>query len=556
MVDKIRNFLFPLPDNLIINQDEILKRRFINFPLLIGTITAFFFGILNVAAANYTLGFIDLSAAFFFLLAIIYLRLYKLTQIGSWLVVTLTSFLFLYSMIEGGEYGGLILWMYLLPLMGFFFLGKNHGTTFCLILCAITLFILFNPFSFLKTFPYQNEIKLRFLISFSIIILLARAYESMRQDFQEKMKNDNEKLMEREKRYRTLLDDIDEGYFELDLNKNRTFVNAASLKITGYSREELLKLKFGDMADDDSSDRVINALEKVRETGHPEYLTECNIIRKDGTRRSLDIVVALKHDPEGYPNGFRGISRDVTDRRSNEDRRRMLESQLHDSQKLESLNTIAAGVAHNFRNILAGISANSQLIYLNHSGDDDLEKIIQRIENSIKKGSRLVDGLLQFSHHGYFEPLKQIDISKLVRTTCDSISQSLESGINLNVDVEDKLFIMGNRLKLGQVIMEICRNSRDAMPEGGEIKVSITRDDDRADIIISDTGLGMNEETKAQSVDPFFTTKDVDKGTGLGLSSCYGIIKDHGGRLNVFSEENKGTTIKFFIPLITGQKES
>jgi len=111
-------------------------------------------------------------------------------------------------------------------------------------------------------------------------------------------------------------------------------------------------------------------------------------------------------------------------------------------------------------------------------------------------------------------------------------------------------------MELGQVIMEICRNSRDAMPEGGEIKVSITRDDDRADIIISDTGLGMNEETKAQSVDPFFTTKDVDKGTGLGLSSCYGIIKDHGGRLNVFSEENKGTTIKFFIPLITGQKES
>ena len=133
--------------------------------------------------------------------------------------------------------------------------------------------------------------------------------------------------------------------------------------------------------------------------------------------------------------------------------------------------------------------------------------------------------------------------------TCPNLPQHFDKKIEIRMDCADSLPIKGNHSELGQVFMNLCTNARDAMPDGGELSIEAGMEGDDALITISDTGLGMDEQTRRQCFDPFFTTKETDKGTGLGLSTTYGIVKDFGGEIHVFSGLNKGTTFKIYFPL-------
>ncbi|MBW1728052.1 MAG: sigma 54-interacting transcriptional regulator [Deltaproteobacteria bacterium] len=231
------------------------------------------------------------------------------------------------------------------------------------------------------------------------------------------------------------------------------------------------------------------------------------------------------------------------------------EAILQHAQRMESVGSIASGISHNFRNILSGITVNNQLIQIKYKDDAKLQEIAGSINKFVRRGSDLVNELMQFSRK---QPENKLDILNLVevlKETYNLITESFQKKIDIHMDVPESIFVLGTRSGLSQVFMNLCTNARDAMPEGGELRIEAKQNKDKVEVTIADTGTGMDSETLEKCFDPFFTTKDPGKGTGLGLSTIYGIIKNHGGDINITSELNKGTTFLLSFPLHTAVEE-
>ncbi|MCP4692215.1 MAG: PAS domain S-box protein, partial [Desulfobacterales bacterium] len=356
-------------------------------------------------------------------------------------------------------------------------------------------------------------------------------------------KRTEDALRESEQKYRTILESIGEGYFEADLKGNLTFFNESTRKMLGYSREELLGINYRAYSTSETAARIYRIFNRIYQSGKPSTITDYEIIRKDGAIITNELTASLRQDQWGRPIGFRGVSRDVTETKK-------LQDQLLHAQKMESIGAIASGMAHNFRNILAAVSFNTQLIQMKHAEDPSLMKIADRITNSVEKGTKLVDGLMQFSRKERSGKLKVLNITEVIQETGDLIQLSFDKKINIEVDLPGPVPIMGDHSGLSQVIMNLCTNARDAMPMGGALRIEARKEEDRIRITISDTGYGMDKETRDKCFDPFFTTKEVEKGTGLGLSTSYGIIKEHGGDISVRSKPGKGSVFRIHLPLM------
>jgi signal transduction histidine kinase len=236
------------------------------------------------------------------------------------------------------------------------------------------------------------------------------------------------------------------------------------------------------------------------------------------------------------------VLRDITQTRK-------LQAQLQHAQKMESIGTIASGVAHNFRNILAGVSLQNQLIKVRFRENLPLLEITEMIENGVKRGARLVDGLMQFSRKQGAKDFSIVNVTQVIMDVYDLTRKSFDNKIDIRVDLPEYLPIIGNHTDISQVIMNLCVNARDAMPDGGVLHIKAHQKREKVEIIVTDTGHGMDKDTISKCFDPFFTTKEVGKGTGLGLSTSYGIVHDHGGDIHVYSEVGKGTAFKIRLPL-------
>jgi signal transduction histidine kinase len=235
--------------------------------------------------------------------------------------------------------------------------------------------------------------------------------------------------------------------------------------------------------------------------------------------------------------------------------RKRLEMQLQHVQKMEAIGTIAAGVAHNFRNTLTEILVNSQLIQMNYEDQSGLHEVAGRINTSVRRGSRLVDGLLQFSRKQIKEEFKIINLSEVISQTVQIIRKSFDQKIEILTEYPDHLPIVGDTTSVSQALMNLCTNARDAMPAGGQLTIKAVQEDRRIVVTVSDNGEGMVKETVEKCFDPFYTTKPIGKGTGLGLSTTYGIVKSHEGLISVESQSEKGTAFKIHFPLAQGEEE-
>jgi len=236
--------------------------------------------------------------------------------------------------------------------------------------------------------------------------------------------------------------------------------------------------------------------------------------------------------------------------------RKHLEMQLQHVQKMEAIGTIAAGVAHNFRNTLTEILVNSQLIQMNYKDESGLHAVAGRINSSVRRGSRLVDGLLQFSRKQIKEEFKLIDLVNVVKELYEIIQKSFDQKIKIITELPPHLPILGDTTSMSQALMNLCTNARDAMPEGGELIIKAVQEGRRITMTVSDTGKGMDREALEKCFDPFYTTKPIGKGTGLGLSTTYGIIKSHEGLITADSQPNRGTTFKIHFPMAPAEKQS
>jgi PAS domain S-box-containing protein len=354
-----------------------------------------------------------------------------------------------------------------------------------------------------------------------------------------------EAVRESEEKYRLLVDNANDGIF-IAQDGIIKFPNPKTKEVLGYSEEELSHVQYLDLIH--PQDRpLVDERQQRRQQGEEIPTTyTLRIINKGGEEMWAQIN-AVPITWEGRLATLNFV-RDITPQKK-------LEAQLLQAQKMEAIGTMASGVGHNFRNILAVISMQSQILQMKYSDDRALQEIADGINTYVERGAQLIEGLMQFSRRQATKEYLPLNLADLIRETHQLISISFDKMIDIKINIPETLPVTGDHSELSQVFMNLFTNARDAMPEGGELGIEAEKTEDRVQVIISDTGRGMDKETLERCFDPFFTTKEVDKGTGLGLSTTYGIVKEHGGDIQVHSTVDEGTLFKLFLPLASsGEK--
>jgi two-component system, cell cycle sensor histidine kinase and response regulator CckA len=363
-------------------------------------------------------------------------------------------------------------------------------------------------------------------------------------------------LRQSEERYRDLVENAYDLIYSHDLEGNYTSINKAVEQVTGYTREEALKMNLAQTV-------APEYLEKAREmiarklAGERSTAYELEIIAKDGRRIKIEVNSALIFQ-EGVPVGVQGIARDVTERKE-------LEDQLRQAQKMEAVGMLAGGIAHDFNNLLSIIIGYSDLTLRRLATVDPLRHNVEEIKRAGERAANLTRQLLAFSRKQVLQP-KVLDLNEVVTEMERMLRRLIGEDIELRAALEPGLgSVKADPGQIEQVLLNLCVNARDAMPRGG--KLTIGTEDVYLDegyaahhaavktgryvmLAVSDTGTGMDEATQARVFEPFFTTKGQGKGTGLGLSTVYGIVKQSGGYIWVYSEVSRGTTFKVYLPRV------
>jgi PAS domain S-box-containing protein len=394
-----------------------------------------------------------------------------------------------------------------------------------------------------------------------LVLCLFLIFGSHVQYTMNKRKAADDALREGEEKYRTILESIEEGCFETDINSNLTFFSNPFLIILGYSRDELLGVNTAKYTSPDTAAKMKRITERLRETGKPENVTDYDVIRKDGSNVSLELSVSLRKDQDGLPTGYRGVLRDVSERKQTEEEKHKLENQLQQASKMESIGTLAGGIAHDFNNILMGIQGNASLMLLKIESDHPNYEKIKNIEKYVQNGTELTKQLLGFARRGKYL-IKATDLNEIIEKS-SSLFARTKKEIRVHTELSEDLWSAEvDRGQIEQVLLNLYVNAWQAMSTGGDLylqteniildrsylkpyKVEPGR---YVKISVSDTGVGIDKETQERIFEPFFTTKEMGRGTGLGLASVYGIIKSHGGYINVYSEKEKGTVFTIYLP--------
>ncbi len=295
-------------------------------------------------------------------------------------------------------------------------------------------------------------------------------------------------------------------------------------------------------------DRVLN--------GESIIGVEVHRKKKDGTPIECNGYAAPLYGPDGKVAGSMTIMVDVTERRD-------LEARLAQSQRMESIGRLAGGVAHDFNNLLTVILGNCELVLSDMPGDSRQRADIEDIRNAADHAAALTRQLLAFSRRQILQP-KVLSLNSVVNEMMDMLGRIIGEDIELVTELDpDLASTKADPVEMGQVVMNLAVNARDAMPEGGKLVIRTENSDVQrgspadgdtippgryAALSITDTGIGMDEETRSRIFEPFFTTKQKGKGTGLGLSTVYGIVKQSGGYISVDSKKGEGTTFNIHMP--------
>ena len=402
---------------------------------------------------------------------------------------------------------------------------------------------------------------------------LLEANKILKQEIGERNRAENH-LRENEEKYRSILESMEEGFYEFDISGNLTFFNDAFYKIVGFSREELMGSSYRKFTSPQDCKRVFRALNNVYVSHKPSREFDWQIVRKDLKTRHLETSLSLIKGPDGLPNGFRGIIRDVTDRNQAEQSLKQAyqelkhtQSQLVQSGKLASIGELAAGVAHELNQPLMVIRGNAQLVKRFISKGtykmEDLLKQMEPIERNTKRMMNIINHLRTFSRQSKSE-FYSLDVNQVIEESFLMVGAQLRLR---NIEIIKRLDsslprIKGDMNQLEQVFLNLITNARDAITEKNEDETSqndraecieiISRasesDQGLVEILFKDSGSGINESARTSIFDPFFTTKEVGKGTGLGLSISYGIISNHNGKIEIADTGPQGTTFKVILP--------
>jgi len=338
-------------------------------------------------------------------------------------------------------------------------------------------------------------------------------------------------------------------------------------ELSGYSTEELSHMQILDWVEGEDKARIASAGQKVFMEGQASI--EAHLVTKEGKKIPFYFTgVRLTIGDREY---LTGIGIDLTEYKQAEEKMASLQEHLRQSQKLESIGRLAGGIAHDFNNLLTVIKGYSQISLMELNEKDPLAENLREISTAANRASDLTRQLLAFSRKQILEP-KVLDPNKVIQGMEKMLRRMIGEDIELLIHPEEDLGrIEADPGQMEQVIFNLAVNARDAMPSGGKLILEIDNvclDEEYAEnhisvkpgryvrLCVSDTGCGMEPEVRDQVFEPFFTTKEKGKGTGLGLSMVYGIVKQSGGNIWVYSEVGKGTTFKIYFPRVDGPAEN
>jgi PAS domain S-box-containing protein len=356
-----------------------------------------------------------------------------------------------------------------------------------------------------------------------------------------------------------MLDSTPAIVFYKDADQRLIRANRSFAKAVGISANSVVGRKYSDLFPEYDPETYKRDLEVIR-TGEPVLNKRESITTPWGKRRVLIDRIPYK-GPDQKVLGLIGFALDVTDLEKAEEERAKLSAQLQQALRMKSLGTLAGGIAHNFNNLLMGILGNVSLMLLDTSSEHKHHGNLKVIETLVRSGSDLTRQLLGYAMEGKYE-VKPISLNTMVRETAETFG-SAKKEIQVHFQLAEELSsVRADRSQIEQVIFNLYVNAAEAMPRGGDMYL-MTRNVDPDDmegkpyrpklgnyvmLSVRDTGTGMDKDTLEHIFEPFFTTKGLAKGTGLGLASSYGIIKAHGGYIDVESEPGRGTTFSIYLP--------
>ena len=364
-------------------------------------------------------------------------------------------------------------------------------------------------------------------------------------------KRGEEALRASEAHHRTILENIGDAVFIADPQGRYLDVNPRACELTGYSRDELLQLTVSDTYP--AQDRDAAALRIVDVAGGRAAVTERPLLRKDGA------ILVVESNARRLSDGrLLGAVRDITERKR-------LEEQLRQAQKMEAVGRLAGGVAHDFNNVLTAIFGYADLLNEELPDGHQARLDLDEIRKAAQRASSLIRQLLAFSRQQVLQPMV-LSLNDLVEDIQNMLVRLIGEDVQLRLGLSPSAGnVRADAGQIQQVLMNLVVNARDAMPTGGKLLVEtanteLTEQYAEAHqpvapgayvmLAVSDTGSGMDAETKARIFEPFFTTKEKGRGTGLGLSTVYGIVKQSGGYVWVYSEPGRGTTFKIYLPRV------
>jgi len=339
----------------------------------------------------------------------------------------------------------------------------------------------------------------------------------------------------------------------IDPRGNIVMWNRAAERTFGYARDEMIGKPY-QPADAEDQKRYGEALTRVS-AGAPVVGYETRGRRKDGTLLEIAIYSAPMRGTNGQKLGVLAVIADLTEQKRLHDR-------LRQSQKMEAVGKLAGGIAHDFNNLLTAITGYTDLLYLRLPGDIG-KRELSEIRKASDRAASLTRQLLAFSRQQVLQP-KIINVNDVVGNLSAMLTRLIGEDIELIASLGERIGpVKADPFQLEQVLMNLAVNARDAMPRGGKVTIetaNVTLDrhytqshpdvkpGEYVMIAVSDTGTGMDSETRARIFEPFFTTKEMGKGTGLGLSTVYGIVKQSQGHMWVYSEPGQGATFKVYLP--------
>jgi len=402
---------------------------------------------------------------------------------------------------------------------------------------------------FLRTFsPVRDQANYGNIIAVSVIS----------KDISKRRKIE-EALLQSEEKYRQLIEHSTEAIFILKEGKI-TFANSRTETMLGHQMDDLELISFINLVISEDREMVFERQKIILHGDTSASNYSFRIVNKNGGTVWVSLnSAAIVWDDEPATLNF---MRDITRQKKNEAR-------LMQAQKLESIGTLAGGIAHDFNNLLMGIQGHTSLALLKLSKDDPNYEHIKTIESLVMSGANLTRQLLGFARGGKYE-VKRADLNALIDKTSRTLGRTKKE-IRISRRFERNLWPTDiDQGQIEQVLMNLFINAAQSMPGGGELyletkntyldnshfKTFAVKSGNYVKISVTDTGIGMDEKTRERIFEPFFTTREMGRGTGLGLASAYGIIKNHNGFINVYSEKGQGSTFNIYLPAAVKKDET